>query len=75
MLGLIQCKIQSGVTAATTDLAVAITPVADVAKCLLFANGRSGYASAYFNSVSSIQIKSSASGIVNWQLIEFGGAV
>jgi len=75
MLGLIQCKIQKGTTAATTSLAVTIDPVADINKCLLIVNGRSGYASGTFTSVDSITVTSSASGIIDWQIIEFGGAV
>lgn len=75
MLGLIQVKIQKGTTIATTSLAVAITPVASVSKCLLIVKGRAGYASGTFTSVSSITVTSSVSGIIDWQLIEFGGAV
>ena len=75
MLGLARCRIQKGTTVATTSLAVAITPVADVNKCVLIVHGRSGYASGVFNSVSQITVTSSVSGIIDWQLIEFGGAV
>ena len=75
MLGLIQTKIQKGTTAATTSLAVTIDEVADINKCLLIARGRSGYASGTFTSTTSITVTSSVSGIIDWQIIEFGGAV
>ena len=75
MLGIAQCKIQKGTTSATTSLAVVIEEVADINKCLLIVNGRSGYASGVFDSTTQITVKSSASGIIDWQLIEFGGAV
>ena len=75
MLGLIQTKIQKGTTAATTSLVVTIDEVADINKCLLIVRGRSGYASGTFTSTTSITVTSSASGIIDWQIIEFGGAV
>ena len=75
MLGLIQTKIQKGTTAATTSLAVTIDEVADINKCLLIVSGRSGYASGTFTSKTSITVTSSVSGIIDWQIIEFGGAV
>ena len=75
MLGLIQTKIQKGTTTATTSLAVTIDEVADINKCLLIVRGRSGYASGTFTSTTSITVTSSASGIIDWQIIEFGGAV
>lgn len=75
MLGLIQTKIQKGTTVATTSLAVTIDEIADVDKCLLIVNSRGGYASAIFNSTTEIQVYSSASAIIDWQVIELGGAV
>ena len=74
-LGIALCKIQKGTTVATTSLAVAISEVADINKCLLIVNGRSGYASGTFTSKISITVTSSVSGIIDWQVIEFGGAV
>ena len=75
MLGLIQTKIQKGTTVATTSLVVTIDEVADIDKCLLIVNSRSGYASGTFTSTTSITVTSSVSGIIDWQIIEFGGAV
>lgn len=75
MLGLLQTKIQKGTTVATTSLAVTITEVSDINKCLLIVRGRSGYASGTFTSKTSITVTSSTSGIIDWQIIEFGGAV
>lgn len=75
MLGLIQTKIQKGTTVATTSLAVTIDEVADINRCLLIVRGRSGYASGRFTSTTSITVTSSVSGIIDWQIIEFGGAV
>lgn len=75
MLGLVQTKIQKGTTVATTSLAVTISEVADINKCLLIVRGRSGYASGTFTSKTSITVTSSVSGIIDWQIIEFGGAV
>lgn len=75
MLGIAQCKIQKGTTVATTSLAVTIDEVADINKCLLIVNSRGGYGSGVFDSTTQITVKSSASAIINWQVIEFGGAV
>lgn len=75
MLGLIQCKIQKGTTIATTSLAVTITEVSDINKCILIVNGRAGYASGVFTNTTTITVTSSISGILDWQVIEFGGAV
>jgi len=75
MLGLMQTKIQRGTTAPITSLAVTISEVADVNKCILIVNGRDGYASGIFTSTTSITVTSSVSGIVDWQVIEMGGAV
>jgi len=75
MLGLVQTKIQKGTTVATTSLAVTIDEVADTDKCLLIVNSRGGYGSGTFTSTTQITVKSSASAIIDWQVIEFGGAV
>ena len=75
MLGLMQVKIQKGTTAATTSLAVAISEVADINSCVLLVNGRAGYASGTFTSTTSITLTCSVSSIIDWQIIEFGGAV
>ena len=74
-LGIAQCKIQKGTTVATTALDVTISEVADVNKCLLIINSRAGYGSGSFVSATKINVRSSASAIIDWQLIEFGGAV
>lgn len=75
MLGIAQCKIQKGTTASTTSLSVTIDRVSDIQKCILIVNGRSGHASGTFVDNSTIALTSSTSGVIDWQVIEFGGAV
>jgi len=72
MLGLTQFKIQKG---RSTSATITITAVADVNKCAVFctANG-----SAYLSSVTTLVVTVLATygqATVDWQVIEFGGAV
>ena len=72
MLGLIQCKIQTGRSGSAT---VTIEEVSDISKCSVYcsANG-----SAYLSSTTTLVITTLTTygqSTVDWQIIEHGGAV
>ncbi|MGI6751071.1 MAG: hypothetical protein ACOX4U_00400 [Anaerovoracaceae bacterium] len=79
ILGLLQLKIQSGSTntgAANATINVEIEAV-NTGKCIVLWNSiTSGSGTAYLTSGTNLQLKHSvANAIVDWQVIEFGGAV
>ena len=77
LLGMIQVKIQKGTTAiatANTAVTATISDVSNVARCVVLTQCRTGYSTGLLTNTTTLSLNSNSTGLVEWTVIEFGGA-